>query len=593
MTTIKPTEEQSVALAHAVAGRGLRIEARAGAGKTSTLKLIASAMPKRSMLYTSFGKKNVEDFKAAAPRNVTPRTNHGLAYGSHGRFFQDAGRLKALTPRTLAAEHGWSSRHFGGLDAVTGAYYVLQTIANFCQSGDRDINETHAPCQEDPLVMGAIFHTARKLWTAMADTSGSQRQAVTHDVYLKLWALSDPQLRSDVLLLDEAQDSTPLIIDLFSRQRAQLIVVGDTHQQIYSWRGAVNAMTAFDLEATATLSQSFRFGPRVADAANVVLQSALDPAITLRGLEKLDTRIGTADAGTVVTRTNMGLIGELARALDATQRAVIVGGTADLLRLLDSVNALQANRTPTAPELAGFRTWIEVQEYAKKPAGKDLGVLVNLVDEYSEPRLRAMVEQVPKNPTDHDESEADIILTTAHKSKGREWDHVRLTDDFVGVTVEDIRGPKPKNSKWDPEQSRLLYVAVTRAQKTLDIANCTAFRGHLETLRALDPRNPLAQPDHPLALALAPAASQAAPASPHPDVLTPTMEALQQLRRAQVVLDSAQAAITDLNPSALTADETSALTHAVTALYRSVRGTAEGWRDMRASTAVPQGAPTA
>lgn len=37
MTTFKPTEEQAVALAHATAGRSLRIEARAGAGKTSTL----------------------------------------------------------------------------------------------------------------------------------------------------------------------------------------------------------------------------------------------------------------------------------------------------------------------------------------------------------------------------------------------------------------------------------------------------------------------------------------------------------------------------------------------------------------------------
>ncbi|XAI97096.1 putative DNA helicase [Dolichospermum phage Dfl-JY45] len=596
MTTFKPTEEQAVALAHATAGRSLRIEARAGAGKTSTLKLIANAMPKRRMLYTSFGKKNVADFKAAAPRNVTPKTNHGLAWATHGQAFKDAERLGTLTPRALAAEQGWSTRHFAGLDAVTGAYYVLQTISTFCQSADREINETHAPFADDPPVMRAIFSTARRLWDAMSDMSATQKQTVTHDVYLKLWALTNPQLRADVLLLDEAQDSTPLVIDLFARQRGQIIVVGDSHQQIYSWRGAVNAMSAFKLDATATLSQSFRFGPRVADAANIVLQSALDPDITLRGFDALDTRLDTVEAGTVVTRTNMGLIGELAAALKAEQSAVIVGGTADLVRLLDSVNALQDNRKPTAAELTGFRDWDEVVTYAKTPPGKDLAVLVNLVEEYSEPELRKMVNQVPKDPTDRDEENADVILTTAHKSKGREWDHVRLTDDFVGVTVEDIQGPKPKNSRWEPEQSRLLYVAVTRAQKTLDVSGCSAFLAHLDTLRALNPGNPLARPDHPISIALrgdpvgaASAASSlngAAPAIPAPPASDPTVDRVRNaLAHATRAMGEALDAVTHLTRDQLSPEELSELTAAVSTLYRNARSSAEAWRDLRSAVA--------
>lgn len=589
MTTFKPTDEQAVALDHATAGRSLRIEARAGAGKTSTLKLIANAMPRKRMLYTSFGKKNVADFKATAPRNVTPRTNHGLAYGSHGKAFMEAGRLAPLTPRNLAADQGWGSRHFGGLDAVTGAYYVLQTINAFCQSADREINETHAPFQDDPPVMRAIFSTAARLWAAMSDMSASQKQPITHDVYLKLWALTNPQLTADVLLLDEAQDSTPLIIDLFARQRAQLIVVGDSHQQIFSWRGAVNAMSAFNLDATATLSQSFRFGPRVADAANIVLQSALDPEITIRGFDALDTRLGAVEAGTVVTRTNMGLIGELAAALRAGHKSVIVGGTAELLRLLDSVNALQSDRKPIAPELTGFKDWHEVQTYAKTPPGKDLAVLVNLVDEYSEPELRRMVNQVPKDPTDRDEADADVILTTAHKSKGREWDHVRLTDDFVGVTADDIRGPKPKGSRWEPEQSRLLYVAVTRAQKTLDVSGCSAFLAHLETLRTLQPNHPLTRPAHPLCVALlsddpSPAAPTATPATPSAHAGEGQASgAASALREAHAAIKRATAVLATLGPEALDPAACDHVHAAVTDLYRSARGTAETWQQLRAA----------
>jgi superfamily I DNA/RNA helicase len=56
----------------------------------------------------------------------------------------------------------------------------------------------------------------------------------------------------------------------------------------------------------------------------------------------------------------------------------------------------------------------------------------------------------------------EIILTTAHKSKGREWDVVWLASDF----------PSNWNNKGEwvglrDEERNLLYVAVTRARKHL------------------------------------------------------------------------------------------------------------------------------
>ena len=59
-----------------------------------------------------------------------------------------------------------------------------------------------------------------------------------HDGYLKLWALGRPKLAADFVLLDEAQDSNPVMLDVLSRQAAQVVYVGDRHQQIYQWRGA-------------------------------------------------------------------------------------------------------------------------------------------------------------------------------------------------------------------------------------------------------------------------------------------------------------------------------------------------------------------
>ena len=46
----------------------------------------------------------------------------------------------------------------------------------------------------------------------------------------------------DLLLLDEAQDMNPCMLSVCLQQSVPKIVVGDQHQQIYSFRGAVNAL---------------------------------------------------------------------------------------------------------------------------------------------------------------------------------------------------------------------------------------------------------------------------------------------------------------------------------------------------------------
>ena len=59
----------------------------------------------------------------------------------------------------------------------------------------------------------------------------------------------------------------------------------------------------------------------------------------------------------------------------------------------------------------------------------------------------------------------DVVITTAHKAKGLEWDNVRIGNDFWGPRTN------PQTGKLDlpsPEELRLDYVAVTRAQKSLD-----------------------------------------------------------------------------------------------------------------------------
>ena len=67
----------------------------------------------------------------------------------------------------------------------------------------------------------------------------------------------------DLILVDEAQDISDVMIGVVESQDCRRIYVGDSFQQIYSFRFATNALNKIDLPAY-DLSKSFRFGDNFA-----------------------------------------------------------------------------------------------------------------------------------------------------------------------------------------------------------------------------------------------------------------------------------------------------------------------------------------
>ena len=82
----------------------------------------------------------------------------------------------------------------------------------------------------------------------------------------------------DVILSDEAQDIAPVMFDIVLRQdKCTKILVGDAHQQIYNFTGAMNVMEKIHavvprhLVTHRRLVRSFRFGLEIANVANAIL----------------------------------------------------------------------------------------------------------------------------------------------------------------------------------------------------------------------------------------------------------------------------------------------------------------------------------
>jgi len=209
------------------------------------------------------------------------------------------------------------------------------------------------------------------------------------------------------------------------------------------------------------LSQSFRFGPAIAELANRVLDQLEEKTpLRLRGLPTINSEIKPIAAPTaILCRTNGAAISHLLQALGQNRRPFLVGGGADVVAFVEAAKALQDGRGTGHPELACFADWSEVQRYVKDDEGEDLKLMVKLIDQFG---CDVILDALRRMPAERD---ADVVISTAHKSKGREWDEVKLASDF------------PTLSKSCDADLKLLYVALTRAKLVLDVSECPFFTG--------------------------------------------------------------------------------------------------------------------
>ena len=282
---------------------------------------------------------------------------------------------------------------------------------------------------------------------------------VTHNCYFKMWTLTDPKLPFDVVYLDEAQDTNSALAKVILNQdHAQQIVVGDGCQQLYAWRGAVDAMKDWPDAQQLYLSQSWRFGQDIAEEANKWLL-LLPTQLELKGNPDRASYLDTLEwPRGVLCRTNAGAIGAVLDALDNDQSVALVGGGQALARLAKAAEDLRNGKRTSHPELFAFSDWEEVARYAREEAsGRDLLPLVNLIEEHGTKRIIEATEALVG------EEAAEVVVSTVHKAKGREWDTVKVTDDFFAPQPQEGEPPTLSDA-----EAMVGYVAVTRAKHVLD-----------------------------------------------------------------------------------------------------------------------------
>ncbi|XP_040451371.1 F-box DNA helicase 1 isoform X1 [Falco naumanni] len=492
---VKLTHEQQRILNHKIeCGQRVKIMAFAGTGKTSTLVKYAEKFADLNFLYVTFNKAVAERGRSVFPRNVTCKTFHSLAYGSVGKHYREKGKLNfskmsVYYISSLIQNHKEQSLFIRGKT-------VLQTLENFFASSDEEICEEHTPVWfrnthgERKLVSQVEkeinVKEAKEIWHNMKKLDGDveKKYKMTCDGYLKLWQLSKPQLSGyDAIFVDEAQDCTPAIVDIVLSQTCGIILVGDPHQQIYSFRGAVNTLYRVPHSHVYYLTQSFRFGPEIAYVGATILDvcKKIRNKTLVGGNQKGDVRGSMEGKITVLSRSNFNVFEDAVK-LTGKERPIkihIIGGLVrfGLSRICDiwklSQPADERKKSNLVINDSFIKKWeetrglVSLKKYAQHTDDKDLEVKIAIVEKYKE-RIPELVQKIESSHVSQ-EAMADYIIGTVHQAKGLEFDTVLIADDFVKVPC--LGGNYQRANfiidMYPEDEWNLLYVAVTRAKKYL------------------------------------------------------------------------------------------------------------------------------
>jgi F-box protein, helicase, 18 len=468
----------------------LKINAVAGSGKTTTVIEYAKTRPPKSkILYLAFNKSVKLDAKRKFHHqgldNVTVETAHSLAY-----------RHVVMNTEYRINAFGYKIHEIAELLGIAGngekhsefilANHIKKFFSYFCNSDKQaieDLNYLEIVTERKAKAFVKMnYDYIQKLTKKLFQKMEQGKIEITHDFYLKKFQLSSPKLPYDFILFDEGQDASAAMLAIFFHQEATKIIVGDTHQQIYSWRFAVNSLEKADYK-THFLSTSFRFNQEIADLALSVLhlkrsfESSHSFSMTGSGTNK------EVKSKAIIARTNLGLLLkaiEYVKENKEVENIYFEGNfhsytyAEDGASLYDVLNLFNNKRRLIRDKLIQeMQSMKELEEYIFKTEDLELGMMVEIVKEY-ENEIPEIIKTIKEKHLKNDQKEqAEMIFSTVHRCKGMEYDSIELANDFITEekiqkTAIELKKANLKTTKLN-EEINLLYVAITRTRNKLMI----------------------------------------------------------------------------------------------------------------------------
>ena len=478
MTKHTPTpEQQAIIDAARDTSDNLIIEALAGAAKTSTLVMIAEALPSVSILTLAFNKKIADEMRERLPSNCDSLTLNSLGHRAWASFLGrriilDAGKSYSIIKACIEVEkvkkvqdelYSRMSDLIRALDFAKSYGWVPDGMFPNAKSLATN-DQFFAALEEEPTEREIdLLIEAMKTSISMA-----LKGTINFDdqIYMPtLFPCTFPQY--PLVLIDESQDLSNINHAMLAKiARKRLIAVGDPNQAIYGFRGAhQDSMDLLQQKFSMrklVLSVSFRCPIAVVSEARWRAPHMQYPTWAKPGLVTAFTKWTVNDLpddAVILCRNNAPIFSMAIRLFTNDRYAQIVGN--DIGKsLLNTMKKLGRSEMPAAEAHAAIDLFIEQKLRRSRDAAKvhDLAACMRVFIEKAD-TLGESIAYAERIMQQH----GTIKMMTGHKSKGLEYDNVFILDRHL------LRLDK------SDQDGNLLYVMQTRSKSTLTYIETETF----------------------------------------------------------------------------------------------------------------------
>jgi len=429
----------------------VHVDAKAGTGKTFLAKYIVDKNPKARFIYAAFNRKIVEDGISKFGESHC-KTFHALAYKfttnpNIGGFYPNAVKDLGYTP--------YSTKKM-----------VVDMLDKYCLSRHLNIDDFFIEQGvTNPIVQDLILVYLEK----MADRT----IPITFNYMLKELhhQLADGEIRIelDILFVDEAQDLTPVMLEIFGLIQSDVkIYLGDTCQDTYSFLDLVSAFTlSVD---TYDLTTSFRLSSAIASKIEPFCKKYIDSNFKITGVS---TTVDTTQA--FITHTNAEIIEHISLRQRSGEGYSLTRPVKEIFEVAIAVNEILKGNKSKKPKY-----WVLVDKVKK---GMDIKGLLQseeldddiisslvLLKQFSNKGIDIMYIL---NKAEKSKPNRGYLIGTAHSVKGTEFGQVTISPGLNKYVRSQLKRDviTEEDEAEVVEACKLYYVACSRAKH--DLINAT------------------------------------------------------------------------------------------------------------------------
>lgn len=477
-----PTAEQQAIIQAALSEKdSIMVHAYAGCTKSSTLRMVANALPPGQGLALAFNVKTRDALQKQFPNWFKVQTLNGLGHVAWGKAIGLMPKVDERKLSSLIKEHGTTQEDYEAVrELITEAMLAGLVPSVFPHQGlVPDSEESWTDLTETP----ALWRDARAILIASIKAAFAGTISFDDQIYMSAM-FNGVFPRYPLVLGDEVQDFSILNhIQVRRSASDRLIIVGDELQSIYAFRGAdsdsmrnIRKLRAkwIDLPLTTT----FRC-PRLiverqqghAPGFNAALGNMPGRFLALGPWSWPDiTNAAHGGSVAVICRNNAPLLALCFKLIRQGVSATILGRNIGRGLIALTKRILPMDTLPRAECERLIKQWAQVQidetkSERKKTAIEDKAECLLMVLETcpDAKALRKALETIFQNTS------GQVELTTAHRAKGLEWDTVIHLDPFR------VPSKKATSVHAIQQERNIAYVTDTRTRDLLVEANLAGF----------------------------------------------------------------------------------------------------------------------